>query len=116
MFSAATLVLSGVCLAVTLTVSHALLRSSADLPSYSLPWAVRVVIALGLYGAVFIAYTWLLRKIPMSSLYPLYTALSVMGVALTGHAFFGEALSVQSLAGIALILCGVWLVASGTAN
>lgn len=103
-------ILSGATLATVLTISHALLRASSTLAPTELTWIARVSSSLFLYAIVFFAYTWLLRHFEISSLYPIYTGLSIVGVAMTGVVYFGENWSFLKITGIIFILTGVWLV------
>lgn len=70
----------------------------------------RTILGLGLYGGAAILYIVALRRIPMSVALPC-TAISYVAAALIGHYGFGEALSVQHLAALALICMGVVLLA-----
>ena len=69
------------------------------------------VVGLGFYGVGALLYIVALRKIPMSVALPC-TAASYALIALVGWHFFGEAMGVQKLAAIALIMAGVALLAS----
>lgn len=104
------LVVSGVVLAAILTLSHGLLRAAAFSPM-EYPWVIRVVGAVFLYGLVFIAYTYLLKYFHISALYPIYTALSVIGVTVMGVVFFGEQASAANVVGGVFLLIGVALIA-----
>ena len=104
-------VASGIGLAAVLTVSHGLLRAAAALPPMGYPWAIRVGAALLLYTVVFLIYTYLLRYFDISSLYPVYTAFSMIGVVVMGMVFFDEYISVPKVIGVALLLVGIILIA-----
>lgn len=104
------LVCSALILSLVLTLSHALLRAAAVHTPMELPWFIRVATALFLYGLVFFVYTALLRYFDISVLYPVYTALSIIGVSLVGIAYFGESLSLYKILGLIALLVGVGLV------
>lgn len=104
------LVASGLCLAATLTLSHGLLRAAAAFTPMEAAWAVRVIAALFLYTIVFFVYTYLLKHFDLSALYPIYTALSVIGVSIVGIAFFGESASAIKILGGLLLVIGIVLI------
>lgn len=104
------LIASGVSLAAVLTLSHGLLRMAAAFTPMEYPWAIRVGGALFLYALVFFVYTHLLKYFDISALYPIYTALSVIGVALMGVAFFGEHVSAAKVIGGVLLVIGITLI------
>jgi multidrug transporter EmrE-like cation transporter len=70
----------------------------------------RTVLGFGLYGAAAVLYIVALRRIPMSRALPC-TAVSYVAAALIGHYAFAEPLGAQQLGAIALICCGVVLLA-----
>jgi multidrug transporter EmrE-like cation transporter len=69
-----------------------------------------ILLALMIYGFVFFYYILLLRTSPISSLYPIYTGLSVLAVMLIGRMVFSEAISILHGVGAALILTGIVLM------
>ncbi|NOT85449.1 MAG: hypothetical protein HOP02_11870 [Methylococcaceae bacterium] len=97
-------------LSIVLTLSHALLRAAAAYPQLELAWILRVGAALFLYGSVFLAYTVLLKYFDISIFYPIYTALSIVGVSLVGIAYFGETFSLNKILGMLLLLAGIGLI------
>ncbi len=95
----------------TSMVGQTLLKAgagAADFVAQLFDW--RTVIGLGLYGGAAILYIVALRRIPMSVALPC-TAISYVAAALIGHFAFGEALGLQHAAALALICCGVVLLA-----
>lgn len=66
--------------------------------------------AITIYVVLFFYYTQILRKAPLSMLYPVYGGLSILFVFLLGIWFFGESASVPKIFGCALIMCGIFLV------
>lgn len=98
-------------LSAVLTLSHALLRSAAAYPTMEFGWILRIGPALFLYGLVFLGYTFLLKYYDVSVLYPVYTALSIIGVFLIGIFYFGEEISPYKIMGLVLLLVGIKLIA-----
>lgn len=66
--------------------------------------------AVAIYFLLTIIWVWILRVVPLSRAYP-FVALAFAFAPLLGSLWFGEPLPVQRLAGIAIILCGLSLVA-----
>lgn len=73
-----------------------------------------VVVVAG-YGIAFYLLALSLKTLPVGFVYAIWAGLGVVGVALTGAAFFGENFTAVKLAGIALIVGGVALVKGGSA-
>ena len=67
--------------------------------------------ALLLYGTLSVLWVWVLTITPLSRAYP-FVALAFVVTPLAGGFLFGEPISVRLFAGIALILCGLFLVTS----
>jgi drug/metabolite transporter (DMT)-like permease len=65
--------------------------------------------AMVLYAGFAVLWVWILSVTPLSRAYP-FVALAFVLTPLLGGVFFDEALSIRLLAGIALILCGLFLV------
>lgn len=70
------------------------------------------LLAVSLYGFVFVYYTAALRYQKLALLYPLYTGLSVILVLSTGMFYFGEGVSALQLIGCVLLVAGIFLIAS----
>ncbi|MEQ8313575.1 MAG: EamA family transporter [Gammaproteobacteria bacterium] len=66
-----------------------------------------IFLALSLYGLVFFYYIFVLRSSPISTLYPIYTGLSVLFVMLLGYLVFGEVVTLSRTIGALLILAGI---------
>ena len=73
-----------------------------------------VLLSLSVYGLVFFYYIFVLRGSPISTLYPIYTSLSVLFVMLIGRFVFLEVVSVYQIIGAGLILAGI-VVMGGSA-
>lgn len=71
--------------------------------------APQSILGLGLYFAAALCYMYALRKIPVSVAFP-SVSLSYVLVALLAHWMLGESMGPQKLAGIALIVGGVFLI------
>lgn len=105
------LMASSLGLAATLTLSHGLLRAASEFTIMETAWAIRVVMALLLYAIVFFVYTYLLKYFDLSKLYPIYTALSVIGVSAVGMVFFGESAAATKFLGGLFLVVGIVLIA-----
>jgi len=66
---------------------------------------------LTLFGVQFICWIIVLSKTDLSYAQPI-TALSFVSVAACSTVFFGEKIGVMRMAGIAMILVGVWLISN----
>jgi drug/metabolite transporter (DMT)-like permease len=67
--------------------------------------------AILLYGALTVLWVWILTFTPLSRAYP-FVALAFAVTPLLGGLVFGEPITMRLLLGMALILCGLVLVAS----
>lgn len=65
-----------------------------------------------LYGAGFLVWLWLLRRLPLSVAFPIAAGALIATTVLGGYLFLGESLVVVQVIGIALILAGIVLVFS----
>jgi drug/metabolite transporter (DMT)-like permease len=77
---------------------------------FGLLYNVYFLAALVLYAAFSILWVWILSFTPLSRAYP-FVALAFAVTPLLGGMFFNEAISLRLLAGIVLILGGLFLVA-----
>ena len=68
-----------------------------------------VFVGIGSYGIGFIFYLFALSKLPQSLAYPMF-ALGYVVVAIFNWTLMGEQFKATGLAGVLLILLGVWLV------
>jgi len=105
-------------LALTLAISHGVLKyvsiqQHADyMQLLTAQWKM-ILLALFLYGLVFFYYVFVLRSSPISSLYPIYTGLSVLFVMVLGYLAFGESISTLKAIGAALVLAGIVIMGWG---
>jgi len=87
------------------------MRAAANYPQFGLDWAVRVGTALVLYFVLFLAYSFLLRSLALTTLYPTYVGLSIIGTFLVGAVYFNEHTNAQKWLGVVAITVGVVLLA-----
>jgi multidrug transporter EmrE-like cation transporter len=69
-----------------------------------------VMVGLGLYGLGTLLWLTALSRVDVSQAYP-FVGLGFVLTAILGYLFFGEPLSAQKIAGIMVVIGGVWLVA-----
>ena len=62
------------------------------------------------------AYTFALRKLPVSFAYPIMTSISYAIIVCGATIWFSERLNAWQIVGVGMILAGVWIVASGMAK
>lgn len=76
-----------------------------------------IVVVIG-YGAAFYFLSLALRTIPMGVAYAIWSGIGIVLVSLAGLMLYGQKLDLAALAGIALIIAGVFVlqVLSGTAG
>lgn len=102
-------------LALLLASSHALLKwvSTQAHENYLqlllTQWKL-IFLSLSIYGFVFFYYIVVLRSSPISTLYPIYTGLSVLLVLLAGRFLFSEPVSSWQVLGGFFILLGILLM------
>jgi small multidrug resistance pump len=79
--------------------------------------APSVVVVTG-YGAAFYFLSLALRTIPMGVAYAIWSGIGIVLISLAGWAFYDQRLDLAALAGIGLIVAGVFVlqVLSGTAG
>lgn len=68
-----------------------------------------------LYGAGFLIWIWLLRRLPLSTAFPVAAGALIAATVLSGHWLLHEKLSATQTAGVALIMAGILLVFSRSA-
>ncbi|MFH1143426.1 MAG: SMR family transporter [Candidatus Eisenbacteria bacterium] len=80
---------------------------SAALRAYfSVPFVLGVIC----FGLNLLAYTQALRKLPISSAYPIMVSLGYLIILLVSWFVFQERLGPQRYAGAALMMIGLWLL------
>ena len=74
------------------------------------PWIIGGVLCFGLNLA---AYSYALTKLPVSLAYPIMVSVGYAIIICGAAVWFSERLSPRQIVGVAVILAGVWIVASG---
>jgi drug/metabolite transporter (DMT)-like permease len=69
-----------------------------------------VIVGLGLYGCGTLLWLTALARVDVSQAYP-FVGLGFVLTAVLGYVIFGEPLTPQRIAGILVVMGGVWLVA-----
>lgn len=68
------------------------------------------LVAFGIYALVLVLFSHVLARMSASVAYTVWAGLGTLLLIVSGWAFFGEAMTVANLAGIALIVAGVILI------
>jgi multidrug transporter EmrE-like cation transporter len=71
-----------------------------------------VLVGLALYGCGTLLWLTALTRVDVSLAYP-FVSLGFVLTAILGYTFFGEPLTAERIAGILVVIGGVWLVAHG---
>ena len=74
---------------------------------------LKIVLGLALYAVGSAAWIYCLSRAPLNVVYA-FTALTFVLVQVSAVAFLGERIPAIGLGGMALIVCGIGLVAAGT--
>jgi small multidrug resistance pump len=69
-----------------------------------------LVVGLAVYSLALIVFAVLLRRAELAVIFALWVGVAAVLLALAGWWFFGEALSLQRLAGLALVIGGMILL------
>ena len=77
------------------------------------PWIIGAMIC-GILN--FAAYTFALRKYQLSTAYPIMISVSCVIIAIGAAVFFSERLNTWQIAGMVLIIAGVWMIVSQIAK
>ena len=73
------------------------------------------LVVVGGYAIAFWLLALTLRTLPVGFVYGVWAGLGVIGVAIVGALFFGEALGAIKITGFVLIVTGVILIKAGSA-
>ena len=76
----------------------------------SLVWSWQFAAGFTIYGAGFVMWMWLLRRLPLSVAFPTAAGALIVATIVAGRVFLNEKLSLPQIAGMALILGGIVLV------
>jgi multidrug transporter EmrE-like cation transporter len=71
-----------------------------------------VMVGLALYGCGTLLWLTALGRVEVSQAYP-FVGLGFVLTAILGYMIFGEPLTAQRIAGILVVMGGIWLVAHG---
>jgi multidrug transporter EmrE-like cation transporter len=74
--------------------------------------SVGVVGGLLTFGLSVVLWLYVLSSVPLSTAYP-FVALGICITTFAGYALFGDAITGVKLVGVALIVCGICLIAIG---
>ena len=97
--------------AVALNVAgYAIFRAIAHRP-HDVTWVLWFGVGLGLGAANLFCFTAALRDMSLAVAYPIFSGATIALMVLTGALLFGERVSVSVIAGCAVIVVGVALVA-----
>jgi small multidrug resistance pump len=84
------------------------------IPSLSDPLSVLMnaplVLGVTLYGLAFILYAVALSRMPLNVVHPVLTSGAIAVVAVLSNVLFGEPLPMTTIAGLVLVVAGVWLI------
>lgn len=83
-------------------------QGRSELTAFVNPW---IAVGVLCYGLGMVIWVFALSKSPLTVVYP-FTALTFVLVYLAGLLIFKEAFSIRSLAGVLLIVSGLYLVVS----
>jgi small multidrug resistance pump len=97
---------------------------SSKISGINLSWASiwnilsnwHILLGIALYAGSFPAYSYILQKMSVSVVYPIFTSLSFAGVILISVLFLKESLTLVQFAGLALVIGGIVLLSTGAAK
>ena len=69
----------------------------------------KFAIAIALYAALTLLWTWILSKVPLSRAYP-FVALAFVVTPVLAHSLLGERISVGLIVGTGLVMVGLMVV------
>ena len=103
---------------VGLSAGQLLLKYGAQLAAHEgTYWASGVIavllVAVGLYGCLFLTWFWVVGNIGLSRAYPM-VALSFVMVPFGNYIFYGERAGLQYMLGIALVVTGLFVILVGS--
>lgn len=109
------LVLAGIaCNASASVLIKYAMAPSRGMPRLSEPLSIitngPLVLGVTLYGVAFVLYTLALARMPLNVVHPVLTSGAVAVVAVLSKLLFDEPLPWTTLAGIALVIAGVWFI------
>ena len=93
-----------------LAILSELLGTTALKLSEGFSWPLPSVVVVAGYGAAFYLVSLTLEELPLGVVYGTWAALGVVGVAAIGVLAFDEPVDLAGVAGLALIVAGVYCV------
>lgn len=97
------------------TIKAGMLRVDKTAPMFEMMqkavFSPAILLGVVLFGLALVAYSFVLSKINLSIAYPVMTSMGFLIVITVSALFFKETITPLQMAGFALILAGVWLVA-----
>lgn len=100
---------------LALAILSEVVATSALKASDGMTRLVPGLVVVGGYAIAFWLLALTLRTLPVGFVYGVWAGLGVIGVAIVGALFFGEALGVIKIVGFVLIVTGVILIKAGSA-
>lgn len=76
---------------------------------YTRNWFIGIMLSVGLYGAAFVVYSFILRKYKVSIVAPLMST-CVIAVVVLGGVLLGETLTPKQIAGVCLAIIATILL------
>ncbi|MFA5852602.1 MAG: EamA family transporter [Spirochaetales bacterium] len=92
-------------------LAQIILKYSARFDAWGGRWIALTVAGAAIYGASFLAYSFLLRKEDLSKLSPMMASAVALIVVLAGALLFGEQMTTRRGIGIALGIAAIALLA-----
>lgn len=77
----------------------------------SVAGSLNILVGLICFGLSLVMWLFVLSRVPLSTAYP-FVALGIAVTVVGGAIMFGEVLSIQKVSGVALIMLGIFTVAS----
>ncbi len=99
---------------LAIAIASEVVATSALKASDGMTRFVPVVLVVSGYALAFYLLALTLRTMPVGLVYGVWASLGIVGVAVVGSVFFGEAFNSVKLAGIALVVAGVVLLELGS--
>jgi small multidrug resistance pump len=110
------LLISGSCSAIASVLLRIAGRAGGNpVMLAAMPPTLLRIVALGAYGVGFLLYAIALKRVELSVAYPVMVAVTVLELFLFSL-WSGDAMSLKTASGAALLVAGVWLIYSSQAK
>lgn len=93
-------------------MAQVLIKKSSLFQSFSFQWIVYMALAVVAYGCSFLAYSYILKLIPLSVASPIMSIATMMVVLVCSVCLFSEVLTIKKIAGIGLGMVAILLMLS----